>query len=98
MKYAVIEIAGRQYLVHPDQNFLVNHLDGKKEIEAQVLMLVDGDSVQIGTPYLKEKLSFDILDSVKGKKIRVAKYHAKANTRKVRGSTPIYSRIQLKKP
>ena len=97
MKYAVVEIAGRQYLIHPNISFLVNHLGDKKEIGAQVLLLANENQVELGMPYLKEKLNLNVLEVVKGKKIRVAKYHAKANTRKVRGSTPLFSRVQLNK-
>lgn len=96
MKYAVVEIAGRQYKISPDQLLLVNFLGDIKKFECdKVLLLADDKSLKIGKPYLKEKLSFEVVEQVRGKKIRVAKYHAKANTRKVTGSRATYSRIKL---
>lgn len=106
MTYAVVEIAGRQYLVEPGKEFLVNRLvehlpagqAGKKLECDRVLMLVDGTKVQVGRPYLKEKLSFDVIEEIKDKKIRVAKFHAKASYRKVRGSRAKLTRIKLSAP
>ena len=94
MKYAVVEIAGRQYIVEPGRELLVNNLGDIKSLECErVLLLSEGDKLSFGEPYLKEKISFDVLEQVKGKKIRVAKYHAKANTRKVKGSRAVLSKI-----
>ncbi len=96
LKYAVVEIAGRQYKALPEQAFLVNFLGDVKSIDCDVLMKVDGDKLEIGTPYLKEKLTFIVeADAVK-EKLRVATYKSKANTRRVKGSRPKYSKIQLK--
>ncbi len=98
MKYAVVEIAGRQYKVEPDQELLVNFLGDTKKIDCDVLLLADEKSVSLGKPYLKEKLSFDIVETVRGKKIRVSRYHAKANTRRVVGSRATYSKVKLSAP
>lgn len=67
----------------------------------KVLLMVDGDQVEVGTPYLKTVLEFEVLESVRGTKIRVAKFHAKANYRRVRGSRSRLTKIKLidsKKP
>ncbi len=95
MRYAVIQIAGRQYVAEPGKEFLVNSLGEVKQIEAEVLLLADDKSLNVGKPFLKDKLKFDVLEAVRGEKIRVAKYHAKANTRKVRGSRAVLSKIKL---
>lgn len=95
MRYAVIQIAGRQYVAEPGKEFLVNSLGEVKQVEAEVLFMADEKSLQVGKPFLKDKLKFDVLEAVKGEKIRVSKYHAKANTRKVRGSRSLMSKIKL---
>jgi large subunit ribosomal protein L21 len=96
LKYAVVEITGRQYLVEPGKELLVNNLGEVKNLECErVLLLSDGEKLQFGDPYLKEKLSFDVLEQVKSKKIRVFKYHAKANTRKITGSRAVMSKIRI---
>lgn len=86
MKYVVCDIKGKQYLVKPNQEIEVDRLEGISSFETdKVLLLVDDGKVQVGTPYLKHTLQFQILGNVKKDKIRVAKFHAKANYRKVLG-------------
>ncbi len=41
---------------------------------------------------------FDVSKDVVKDRIRVATYKSKANTRRVKGSRPKYSKIQLKSP
>lgn len=95
-KYAVAEIAGRQYKIEPGQLVQVNYLGDIKTFDCdKVLMVVDDDKVELGVPFLNIKLKFDVLGTFKGPKIRVATYKPKANTRKVKGSKSLYSKIQL---
>lgn len=85
--FAICEISGKQYKVLPNQPIEVDWLgEINKKIDAQILLLSQNGKMKIGTPYLKEKLSLDYLETVKVNKIRVAKFHAKANFRKVTGS------------
>lgn len=85
-KIAVVEIAGRQYQVSPDQEILVNFLGDIKNFSVdKVLMLVSDRGIEIGTPYLKTSLDFEVIRQTKDR-IRVATYHAKANTRRVKGA------------
>lgn len=85
--YAICEVSGKQYKVIPNQPILVDFLgEIDKKIEVPILLLSEGGKIKAGTPYLKEKLTLDVLEAVKSKKIRVAKFHAKANYRRVTGS------------
>lgn len=96
LDFAICEISGKQYKIVPKQEILVDWLgEDIKKTEVNVLLLSEGGKVQIGTPFLKEKLTFEVLGTTKGKKIRVAKFHAKANFRKVTGSRPKKSRLVL---
>lgn len=83
--FAVCEISGKQYKLTPNKPIEVDFLDNEKDIEAAVLLLSQNGKVKVGTPYLKEKLPLKFLASTRGEKIRVAKFHAKANYRKVTG-------------
>lgn len=83
--YAICEISGKQFKVTPNSLIKVDFLGNDKEIETAVLLLSEDGKIKVGTPYLKDKLTLKILDTLKGKKIRVAKFHAKANFRKVKG-------------
>lgn len=85
--YAICEILGKQYKVIPNEPLLVDRAgEGGKEIEAQMLLLSEKGKIKVGNPYLKNKLTLDVLGTVKSKKIRVAKFHAKASYRRVSGS------------
>lgn len=97
MDFAIVQIGSRQYLVKPKISFEVDKLtDNQNTLEVdKVLLLMLGDKMEIGQPYLKKTLSFEVLQTVKKDKIRVAKYHAKANYRKVRGQKREMSKIQL---
>src|SRR5258708_14535683 len=98
IKYAVVEIAGRQYQVMPGQNIVVDHLAGDlKTFECnKVLLMASDDKLNVGEHYLKDKLVFEVINSFKDKKIRVAKYHPKANTRKVTGSRRALTTLKLR--
>ncbi len=95
IKYAVVEIKGRQYKVEPNKQILVQFLgENSPYVCEKVLIKADDDKIEYGNPYLKESLTFDILGTQKGK-VRVAKFHAKANYRKVRGEKQKNSLIKL---
>lgn len=92
--YAVCQIKGKQYKITPDQPFLVDWFGEEKEpIESEVLLISKGDEVEVGTPFLKEKIKLDNLGLVLGTKIRAAKFHAKAKYRKVTGLRPRYTKL-----
>ena len=95
LDYAICEIGGKQYKFLPNQPLLVDLQDNSKPIEVGVLMMVENNKVKLGKPYLKEKLNLKVLEEVKGEKIRVAKFHAKANYRRVTGIRPKYTKVVL---
>lgn len=96
LKYAIVEITGRQYKVTPGTEILVHNVGEITEIDCdKVLLLVDDKGISFGKPYLKDTLKFKVVGNLKGDKIRVAKYHSKSNTRKVVGSRNDYSKIVL---
>lgn len=84
MKYLVCEVAGKQIKVVPNKPFEVELETDQKEIPSRVLLMVNGD-VKIGKPYLKDTVNLKVLGSSLGEKLRIAKFHAKANYRRVRG-------------
>lgn len=96
MKYAVIRTQGRQYKVGEKEEILVGKIDGKPELE--VLIAVDGDRLEIGTPVAKNsKVSVKSLGSEKGEKIQVRKYKAKSRYRKTIGFRPSFTRLLIEK-
>ena len=97
MNYAICQIGSRQYLVKPGQIIEVDKLADEQKSFAldKVMLMVNGDKIELGQPYLNETLDFEVVDSVKKPKIRVAKYKSKANYRRVSGQRQEVSRIRL---
>ena len=94
IKYAIFEIGGKQYKMTPKVPVEVDLQDGE-DITSKLLMFVEDERVKLGKPYLDEKLKLKKLEDIKRKKIRVAKFHAKANYRKVTGSRKKMTKILL---
>jgi large subunit ribosomal protein L21 len=99
MKYAVITSGGKQYKVVEGQVLEIDKVKaepGSSYAMDKVLLTVDGDSVQVGAPYLENvAVMAKILEQVKGDKIRVAKFKAKARYRKVQGFRAQLTRVEI---
>lgn len=99
MKYAIISAAGKQYQVIPGQELVIDRQAGKAGDKVkfdQVLMLVDGDAYQIGQPTVdKAMVEAEIIEQIRGPKIRVAKFKAKSRYRKVNGHRSEQSKIKI---
>ncbi|MBI4036803.1 50S ribosomal protein L21 [Candidatus Daviesbacteria bacterium] len=96
MRYVICEISGRQYLIKPGQTVEVDRLDEAKKLSVdKVLLKVDDNKVEIGKPYLKDQVEFEVVETIKKPKIRIATYKAKANYRRVKGQRREVTRIKL---
>lgn len=96
MIYTVFQIGSRQYLIKPGEVIEVDKLALEKTFSTdKVLLLVDGDKVEVGAPYLQKTLEFEVLGNVRKPKVRVATYKAKANFRKVKGQVREMTKIKL---
>jgi ribosomal protein L21 len=94
MKYVVAEIAGKQVKIYPNKPFEIDLETDLKEIPSKVLLSVNG-KVEIGRPYLKDTVNLKVLETKLGEKIRVAKYHAKANYRRIKGHRKHVTKLVL---
>ena len=94
---AVIELNGKQYLVKTNQTLRVDKLPAKVGDSinvSEVLLTIDGDNTQIGTPFLKNAsvvLKHDKI--VPGEKIEIRKFKAKSRYRRHTGHRQDYSQI-----
>ncbi|MBF1002821.1 MAG: 50S ribosomal protein L21 [Candidatus Nanogingivalaceae bacterium] len=98
MKKAVIKVSGKQFIVSEKETLLVDLLpQGTKELKLDALMLIDGDKVEVGTPFVKGvKVSAKVVDElVKGEKIRVIRYKAKKRVHKENGHRQKYTKIEI---
>ena len=100
MKKAVILVGGKQYLVAEKETLRVDLLPaGTKELETDVLLLIDGDKTTVGNPTVKGvKVSAKVVTpEVKGDKVRVIRYKAKKRVHKENGHRQKYSEIEIVK-
>ena len=85
LKFLICEIGGKQIKIEPKKAIKVAFLGEQKKIKVKVLLKSDDTGVTVGDPYLKEEVELDVLGTGKDKKIRIGKFHAKANYRRVGG-------------
>ncbi len=99
MKYAIVTSGGKQYKVTQGQVLEIDKVQaepGAMYALDKVLLAVDGDTVTIGAPYLENvAVAAKVLEQVKGDKIRVAKFKAKARYRKVNGFRAQLTRVEI---
>ena len=101
MKYAIIDSGGKQYKVIEGGLVEVDKIDleSGKDYTFEKVLLVSNDGVAtIGQPHVNgASVSGKIIAQVKGDKIRVAKFKAKARYRRVQGYRHQFTRIQIEK-
>ncbi len=88
MKKAVIATGGKQYLVAEGETLEVELLkDAGKTVAFEALMVIDGDSVMVGSPVVaKAKVSAEVVEpEVQADKVMAIRYKAKKRVHKVRG-------------
>lgn len=87
--YAIIELGGRQYNVEKGSRFRCEKLDHEANTSFdidKVLMVKDGENLQIGQPYVKgAQVKAKVVGHARGKKIVVLKYKSKVNYRRKMG-------------
>ncbi|MBW3537947.1 50S ribosomal protein L21 [Candidatus Parcubacteria bacterium] len=94
---AVITTGGKQYIVSKDQTLEVELVgDDRKKLEFETLMLIDGDKVQVGAPFVKDvKVKAEVTGEVKGDKIKVLKFKPKKRVNKLTGHRQHYAQIKI---
>lgn len=99
MNYAVIKASGKQYKVTPGVILEIDKIEGEKGESItfdQVLLAGDDASVLVGTPTVKgASVTAKIVEQVKGDKVRVAKFKAKARFRRVTGFRAQLTKIEV---
>ena len=100
MEYAIVKTGGKQYKVSAGSIIDVDRINSQKDEEIildNVLLWVSQGKVEIGKPnLLNVKVKTKVIDNIKGDKIRVAKFKAKARYRRVMGFRPHITRLEIK--
>ena len=99
--YAVVKTGGKQYLVRDEMEITVDLMDSEKgkKVELEALLKFDdeGKTFELGKPFLKEKVTAEVIDNVLGEKIRIARFKAKSRERKVRGFRAKLTKLKIVK-
>lgn len=98
MTYAIIRSGGKQYQVKVGDKLILDRLDQEegKEIEfPEVLLVKNGDTVQIGTPTLPAKVSGKVTKHFKGDKLHIYKFKAKSHYRRKMGFRPFQTEVEI---
>lgn len=99
MKFSIIQTGGKQYKIAQGQKLKVEKLEaeiGDSVVFDKVLLIVDGENVKIGTPYVEgAKVEAKILEQGRDKKKIVFKYHSKTRYRKKKGHRQSFTEAQF---
>ena len=96
--YAIVTTGGKQYKVSQDEIINVEKLDAKvgDKINLDVLMLVDGDKVTNGNPFVKNaEVVAEVVEQGKEDKVVVFKYKAKKNYRRKQGHRQPFTALKI---
>lgn len=88
MKKAVIQTGGKQYVVAEGDTINVELIkDAGKTVDFEPLLVLDGDSIQVGTPSVaKAKVTAQVVEAdVQADKVTSIRYKAKKRVHTVRG-------------
>jgi large subunit ribosomal protein L21 len=95
---AVITSGGKQYIVEKDQVLELELLGDAKKVEFDVLLLIDGDKTSVGTPHVAgTKVHAEVVEEVKGEKIKILKFKAKKRIKRLTGHRQHYSQVKITK-
>ena len=100
--FAVIKTGGKQYLVREGQTLKVENLEKEAgdtiEFDAMLIAEAEGSDVKVGTPTVAgAKVSAEVLEQGRGKKISVIKYKPKVRYRRNVGHRQPFTAIKITK-
>ncbi len=96
--YAIIETGGKQYRVQEGDVITVEKLNaavGETVCFDHVLVLGEGEGIQVGTPYVETAVEGKVVEEGKGKKVIIFKYKAKKDYRKKQGHRQPYTMVEI---
>lgn len=101
MKYAIVEVSGRQFWIEVGKYYDLNRIStnlGKEITLNRVLLFNNEGQVLIGKPYLNNvQVQGKILEHLRGRKTIVYKMRPKKKTRKKQGHRQELTRVLIEK-
>ncbi len=98
-KIAVIKTGGKQYKVSEGQILKIEKLEGDKgtKVKFDTLMIATDDAKEVtfGKPSLGEKISGEIIEQGKSKKVNVVKYKNKTRYTRNLGHRQSFTKVKI---
>jgi large subunit ribosomal protein L21 len=98
--YAVVETGGKQYKVAKNDILLVDLMDTKEAKTVsldKVLLAKDGNSIHVGTPYLKgTSVTCEVLGVTRTDKVVAYKYKRRKSEKKKVGHRSDMTKLKVK--
>ena len=99
MKYAIVQISGRQFWIEKGKYYDFNRIStelGKQITLNRVLLLNNSDTILVGKPYLENvQITGKILEHLKGKKNIIYKMRPKKKSRKKQSHRQQLTRVLI---
>ena len=97
--YAVIQTGGKQYRVSEGDTLKVEKLpveEGATVELDKVMLVADGENVQVGTPYLEGgKVTATVKSQGRGKKVKIIKFKRRKHHMKRQGHRQAYTELEV---
>ena len=96
--YAVVETGGKQYKVAIGDKLKVEKLmaeEGASIDLGRVLMVADGENIQVGAPTLDTSVSATVIAHGRDKKIKVFKMKRRKNYRRTQGHRQYFTEVEI---
>lgn len=97
--YAIIQTGGKQYKVKAGDTVKVEKIEkgiGDAVTFDQVLMLVNGDKVELGAPYLAGKaVQGKVVEQGRHKKVRIIKFKRRKHSMKQMGHRQYFTAVEI---
>lgn len=98
--YAIIATGGKQYKVTEGKSLKIEKLTAEvgSQVEFdQVLMLVDDEKIEIGTPYLANiKIVGEVVEQGRGEKIHILKFRRRKHYMRHQGHRQDFTEVKVK--
>lgn len=97
--FAVFQSGGKQHRVSEGDVVKVELLEGELGAEVtfdRVLMVADGDNVNVGSPYVNDgKVTAEVVRVDRGKKVRIIKFKRRKDYLKRQGHRQWFTEVKI---
>ncbi len=97
--YAVILTGGKQYRVKAGQIFACEKIEsapGESFVFDKVLMVGEGDKIQVGAPYLdKATVKAEVIEQKRGEKVKILKFRRRKHHMKRMGHRQYLTKVRI---